>query len=96
AQGKYADARALLERALAIDEVALDVDHSRTITSRSWLADVYQKLGLYDKAFPLMEEVLASSERVAGRSHPLTAGALSSLAGLLVGQVRTNQFVRVL
>ncbi|CAM9419423.1 unnamed protein product [Scytosiphon promiscuus] len=85
-QGKFADARALFERALAINEVALGVDHSSTSTSRFRLADVYQKLGLYDKAFPLMEEVLASSERVAGQSHPLTAGALGSLAGLLVEQ----------
>ncbi|CAN0442905.1 unnamed protein product, partial [Ectocarpus sp. 12 AP-2014] len=46
AQGKYAKAHALLERALAIREGALGVDHPDTITSLGALADLYARQGL--------------------------------------------------
>ncbi|CAM9785742.1 unnamed protein product, partial [Ectocarpus sp. 12 AP-2014] len=42
-QGKYTEAQPLFERALAISEGALGVDHPNTIKSRAWMADLYTK-----------------------------------------------------
>ncbi|CAM9754953.1 unnamed protein product, partial [Pylaiella littoralis] len=85
-QGKYAEAQRLFERALAINEVALGVDHPSTITSRAWMADLYQKQGLLDKASPLLEEIVSARERVEGHDHPNVASALNNRAGLLESQ----------
>ncbi|CAN0452191.1 unnamed protein product, partial [Ectocarpus sp. 8 AP-2014] len=82
-QGKYAEAQPLFERALAISEGALGVDHPHTIASRAWMADLYQKQGFLDKASPLLEEVVSARERVQGRDHPNVASALNNRAGLL-------------
>lgn len=87
-QGKYAEAQPLFERALAIEEAALGVDHTRTITSRAWMADLYQEQGFFDKSSLLMEEVVRAREHVLGCDHPEVAIALHNRAGLLKTQVR--------
>ncbi|CAM9623612.1 unnamed protein product [Ectocarpus fasciculatus] len=90
-QGKYTEAQPLVERALAIKEGALGVDHPSTITSRSWIADLYMKQGLLDKASPLLEEVVCSFERALGPDHPRFAGALNNWALLLSTQGRYTE-----
>lgn len=54
-QGKYAEAQPLVERAMAIYEVALGMDHKETIQSRGLMGDLYKKQGFFDKASPLLE-----------------------------------------
>ena len=44
---------------------------------------VYQRLGLYDKAQPLLERALALGRRLAGRDHPGVANSLNDLGVLL-------------
>lgn len=84
----------MFERALAINEVALGVDHPSTITSRAWMTDLCEKQGFLDKAAPLLEEVVCASERVLGHDHPDVASALSNRAGLLYKQVIAIIFSR--
>ncbi|CAM9237425.1 unnamed protein product, partial [Ectocarpus sp. 12 AP-2014] len=55
-QGKYAEAQPSCERALAIREGALGVNHPDTITSRVCVAYVYARQGLLDKASPSLEK----------------------------------------
>ncbi|CAB1102081.1 unnamed protein product [Ectocarpus sp. CCAP 1310/34] len=85
-QGKYVKAHALLERALAIREGALGVDHPDTITSLGALADLYARQGLLEKATPMLEEVVSARERAQGRDHPDVASALSMWAVVLSDQ----------
>lgn len=86
-QGKYSEAQPLVERALAITERALGVDHVDTITSYACLAGLYVSQGFVDKAFPLLEEVVSARERVQGRDHPDVAAALNDWASLLATEV---------
>ena len=44
---------------------------------------VYQRLGLYDKAQPLLERALALGRRLAGRDHPGVANSLNDFGVLL-------------
>lgn len=91
-QGKSAEAQPLFERALAINEVALGVDHPSTITFRAGMADLYQKQGLLDKALPLLDEVASSLERALGPDHRDVASALSNRACLLRSQVTAKRW----
>lgn len=91
-QGKYAEARSLFDRALAINEAALVVDHQATIRTRASLGDLFKKHGFFNKALPLLEEVVSTWERVYGPDHPWVADALSTQADLLSTQVRTSQY----
>ncbi|CAN0139864.1 unnamed protein product [Ectocarpus sp. 6 AP-2014] len=90
-QGKYTEAHRLFERALAIREGALGVDHPDTIMSRAYIADLYTKQGLLDKAAPLLEEVVFSFERALGPDHPSVAAALNNRAGLLSSQGKCTE-----
>lgn len=74
-----------------MNEDALGVDHPRTITCRACVADVCQKQGFFDKASPLLEEVVSARERVLGRDHPHVATALNNRALLLRAQVCTER-----
>ncbi len=46
------------------------------------IGDVYQGLGLYGRAKPLLEESLATRRRALGDEHPETLDALASMAAL--------------
>lgn len=83
----YDLARPEFEKALSIRERILGYNHPDTITSRAWLADMYQKLGKLDKAEPLMQEIVAARECVLGEQHPDLASALNNRAQLLRQQV---------
>ncbi|CBJ31695.1 NB-ARC and TPR repeat-containing protein-likely pseudogene [Ectocarpus siliculosus] len=85
-QGKFTEAHRLFERALAIREGALGVDHPDTIMSRACVADLYTKQGLLDKAAPLLKEAVCSFERALGPDHPSVAAALNDRACLLQSQ----------
>ncbi|CAN0332639.1 unnamed protein product, partial [Ectocarpus sp. 8 AP-2014] len=65
----YSEAEQLLERALAINEVALGADHKTTIKSRGLLADLHKVQGFFDKASAMFAEVVNRLERVYGPHH---------------------------
>lgn len=77
----------MFERVQAIHEVALGVDHPKTITSRASVAGLYMKQGWLERAAPLLEDVLGTRERVQGHGHPDTVAARLHLTRLLCQQV---------
>ena len=86
AQGEYRLALPLLERALAISECALGLDHAATATSLNNLASLYESQGDYAKARPLFNRALAINEHTFGPDHPETATSLNNLAALYESQ----------
>ena len=82
-QARITDARALLERALAIDEAAYGPDHPDVATRLNNLALILQDLGQPQEARPLQERALAITEAAYGPDHPDVATRLNNLAGIL-------------
>jgi tetratricopeptide (TPR) repeat protein len=66
-EGKYREAVALAERALALREKALGPSHPDVATSLNNLAVLYQHQGAYAKAEPLLARALDISDRDFGQ-----------------------------
>jgi tetratricopeptide (TPR) repeat protein len=79
ALGAYPTARALFERALAIDEKVLGSEHADIAASLNNLALTLRAQGDFAAARPLFERALAINEKVLGHEHPLTGRALYNL-----------------
>ena len=75
AQGQYAKAEPLYQRALAIREKALGPDHPDVAASLNNLAGLYRAQGQYAKAEPLYQRALAIGEKALGPDHPDVATA---------------------
>ncbi len=86
ALGAYAQARPLLERALAIREKALGPEHPDTVTSLNNFALMLRDQGDLAGARPLVERALAIREKALGPEHPDTATSLNNFALLLQAQ----------
>ena len=86
AQGDYAAARPLYERALQVAEQALGPAHPSTANSLNNLAFLLQAQGDYAAARPLYERALTIYEQALGPAHPDTARSLNNLAFLLQAQ----------
>jgi tetratricopeptide (TPR) repeat protein len=82
----YAQAQPLYERALAIREKVLGLEHPHTAASLAALASLLQDKGELAAARPLFERALAVCEQVLGPEHPETATSLNNLALLLRNQ----------
>jgi eukaryotic-like serine/threonine-protein kinase len=80
AQGEYAEAIALYERVLAIDEDALGSEHPSVALVLSNLAVVEQAAGDPARARELLERALVIRERVLGPDHRDVASTLANLA----------------
>jgi len=78
-----AQARPLVERALAINEKALGPEHPSTATSLNNLAALLRDQGDLVGARPLAERALPIYEETLGCEHAWTATSLDSLAQLL-------------
>ena len=83
AQARFADAKALLERALGIDEAAYGPDHPDVGVDLNNLALILCDLGRPGEARPLQERALAITEAVHGPDDPEVASAMSVLALIL-------------
>ena len=92
-QARFTDARALHERALAIDEVTDGPDHPTVATDLNNLAQILRALGQVEAARPLQERALAIDEAAYGPDHPDVARNLNNLALILhdLGQVKEAQ-----
>ena len=88
AQGRYADAEPLSNRALAISEKALGPDHPSVATSLNNLAGLYKDQGRYADAEPLDKRSLGIREKARGPEHPNVGQSLNNLAELYRSQGR--------
>jgi tetratricopeptide (TPR) repeat protein len=79
-RARFADARGLFERALAICEAHLGADHPDTATTLTHLAPVLADQGDLDAARPLLERALAIYEDRLGPDHPDTVRSRRNLA----------------
>ncbi len=83
AQGRYAQAEPLYQRALAIREKALGPEHPDVAQSLNNLAVLYNAQGKYAQAEPLYQRSLVIREKVLGPEHPNVATVLENYAALL-------------
>ncbi len=83
AQGRYAQAEPLYQRALAIREKALGPEHPDVAPSLNNLAVLYNAQGKYAQAEPLYRRSLAIREKALGPEHPNVATVLENYAALL-------------
>jgi serine/threonine protein kinase len=80
--------RTILRPAIkAIDERFKD-DPATDASLRQALADLYQRIGRYDDAYPLQESALATRRRTLGEEHPDTLASINSMGALLQLQGR--------
>jgi tetratricopeptide (TPR) repeat protein len=80
AEGRYAQAEALLSQTIEIRRRVLGSEHPKTLLSMRNLADVYCAKAEYALAESLLSRILEISRRVLGPEHPDTLGILSELA----------------
>jgi tetratricopeptide (TPR) repeat protein len=85
-RGRYGDARGLHERALAIMETRLGVDHPDTAWTLNNLGRLLHDQGDRAGARPLLERALAIREARLGANHLDTAWTLNNLASVLRDQ----------
>ena len=90
-RGQLADARELLERALAIDEAAYGPGHPAVATRLNDIAVMLRNLGQSQAARPLQERALSIYEAACEPGHPAVATSLGNLALILrdLGQSQT-------
>jgi CHAT domain-containing protein/tetratricopeptide (TPR) repeat protein len=87
-RGKYKEAAAIAEKALALAERTLGSDHPNTLICVNNLGFMHVAEGRYDKAEPLYKRALAAKERVRGPEHPDTLTSVNNLAELYRTQGR--------
>jgi serine/threonine-protein kinase len=80
--GKYAEAKATHERALALREEVLGPEHPETILSLA-LAGIATSYGDLREARPILERAVELTEKVQGPEHPNTAVMLANLGSVL-------------
>jgi tetratricopeptide (TPR) repeat protein len=80
AQGKYAMAQPLYEKALAIRRRLLTDDHPDTAVSYNNVAYNLSAQGKYAAAQPLLEQALGIRRQLSGDNHPDTATSYNNVA----------------
>jgi len=91
AQGKYAQAQPLLEKALEINRRLLTDDHPDTAESYHKLAYDLEYQGKYAQARPLYEKALEINRRLLSDDHPDTAESYNNVAVNLYDQGKYAQ-----
>jgi tetratricopeptide (TPR) repeat protein len=89
-RARFAEARALHERALAIREARLGPDHPDTAQSHVGLGIVLAEQGKLDSSRAHLERALGIFETRLGVEHPNIVTGLSNLAGVLYAQGDLN------
>jgi hypothetical protein len=82
-QAQFTDAKALLERALAIAEATYGPDHADVAAHLNELALTLRDLGDLEGARPLQDRALAIAEATYGPDHPDVAAHVNNLALIL-------------
>lgn len=91
AQGKYALAEPLYQRALAIFEKAPGPEDSIVAVSLNRLAGLYHAQGKYTQAEPLYQRALAINEKLLGPEDPNVALNLDNLGAFYNAQGKYAQ-----
>jgi CHAT domain-containing protein len=81
-EGKYSEAIAPADRALALLEKALGPNHPNVADSLDNLAGLYKAQGAFTKAERLLVRALDIREKALGPNHPIVATNLNNLAAL--------------
>lgn len=81
-RGRYAEAKPLLQRALALCEQHLGAEHSVTAQHLDNLAELSHDQGSYEQAEMLYQRALLIRQWILGTDHPETATSLNNLARL--------------
>ena len=89
--GQFADARPLLERAVALTEAAYGPDHPDLAGHLKNLALILGDLGRPREAQPLAERALAIDEAALGPDQPAIAADLGTLAQIYMGLNRLEE-----
>lgn len=90
-QGRYSEAKALLEQVLEIERLTLeDVDHPDVAKSLNNLAQLYSDEGRYSEAEQLFKQALEGYKRT-NQKDPTLAGCMTNLAQLYEKQKRHNE-----
>jgi tetratricopeptide (TPR) repeat protein len=86
AEGKYEEARAHGEQALAIRSAELGEEHPDVAASLTGLGNVALAQGQFDEALALLERALALEQRILGPDHPDVAASLNALGNASLDQ----------
>jgi tetratricopeptide (TPR) repeat protein len=86
AQGKYAEAEPLYQKALDIHRKVLSEEHPTTATGYNNVANNLADLGKLAEAGPLLQKVLDIRRKVLGEDDPFTARSYSNVAANLYAQ----------
>ena len=92
-QGRYDQASAFYQQALAIRRKALGT-HNTVATTLTLVGDFYAAHGQPAKAVPLYREAVAMREMVLGKDHPAVATSLIGLAKLCISMGDQDQAER--
>jgi len=95
AQGAYAEAIPLHERALAAWTATYGADHPQVAQSLNNLANAHNSRGDRDAALGLHERALAIRSRTLGTDHPLVAASLSNIANIRLSEGRIDDARRL-
>jgi cellulose biosynthesis protein BcsQ/tetratricopeptide (TPR) repeat protein len=90
-QARLADAAALLNRALGIDEAVFGPDHLAVADDLGHLAVILRDLKRPKEALPLIERALTIHESALGPDHPAVADDLGRLALILLDLKRPRE-----
>ncbi|KZP19324.1 TPR-like protein [Athelia psychrophila] len=90
-RGRYDEATALCQHALAGQTQQLGADHPNTLTTVHRLADVYVRQGTYIEAEALYRRALAGREQQLGGIHRDTLSTVNNLAWLYQIQAKYNE-----
>ncbi len=85
-RAQFAQARDVLERALAACETSFGAAHANTIASLNSLGALVRAQGDLRGARPFVERAVAGCEQAFGTQHPETATSLTNLGSLLRAQ----------
>jgi CHAT domain-containing protein/Tfp pilus assembly protein PilF len=80
--GKYAEALAIAKQYVALARQTHKENETEVSVANGWLGYIYESMGRYDDAEPLLERSLTLREKVLGPDHPDLAAPLNNLAGL--------------
>ncbi|KZP08930.1 hypothetical protein FIBSPDRAFT_250985 [Athelia psychrophila] len=90
-RGRYEEAAALCQHALAQQEKQLGADHLDTLATAHNLAEAYQRQGKYNEAEALYQRALAGREQQLGADHWATLSTANGLANLYQHQGKPEE-----
>jgi tetratricopeptide (TPR) repeat protein len=90
-RGQYLEAEPLMGLALSIHVQNLGIEHRRTASALSDLANLYSMQGDYSLAEPMYQRAIAIHEKQLGAEHPDTVKCLHNLATLYAKQGKYEQ-----